>query len=174
MKKMMLSVFFMAAAGVAGSAQASDGTIHFTGNITDQTCTVDGASQALEVPMGNVGASALAGGAGTVASPTRFTLVLTGCPETVTSARIKFDGDTDNTAAGSGILKLDGDSSATGVGIVISDNAGIPIAMHTDSPAYALTTGENDLLFTARYIATGDTVTTGSANATSQFTINYK
>ncbi|HCN8311174.1 fimbrial protein [Escherichia coli] len=174
MKKTMLSVCFMVTASMAGNVQASDGTIHFTGNITDQTCTVDGASQALEVPMGNIGASALAGGAGTVASPTRFTLVLTGCPDTVTSATIKFDGDTENTVAGSGILKLDSDSTATGVGIVISDNAGTPIAMHTDSPDYTLTTGDNDLLFTARYIATGDTVTTGSANATSQFTINYK
>lgn len=171
MKQMMLSACFLL---VAGNALAADGTIHFTGNITDQTCTVDSTSQSLEVPMGNVGASALAGGAGTVASPSRFILQLTDCPDTVTSATIKFDGDTDNTAAGSGILKLDSDSTATGVGIVISDNAGTPIAIHTDSPAYALTTGENDLLFTARYIATGDTVTTGSANATSQFTINYK
>ncbi len=174
MKKTMLSACVMVLVGVAGNAQASDGTVHFTGNITDQTCTVDGASQALEVPMGNVGASSLAGGAGTVSSPTRFALILTGCPDTVTSAAVKFDGETDNSAAGSGILKLDGDSTATGVGIVISDNSGTPIAMHTDSPTYTLTTGENDLLFTARYIATGDTVTTGSANATSQFTINYK
>lgn len=174
MKKTMLSACVMVMASMAGNVQASDGTIHFTDNITDQTCTVDGASQDLEVPMGNIGASSLAGGAGTVSSPTRFTLVLTDCPDTVTSATVKFDGNTDSSAAGSGVLKLDSDSTATGVGIVISDNAGTPIVMHTDSPAYALTTGENDLLFTARYIATGDTVTTGTANGTSQFTINYK
>lgn len=174
MKKTMLSAVFIMTAGVAGNVQASDGTINFIGNITDQTCTVDSASQNLDVPMGNIGASALAGGAGTVASPTRFTLQLDSCPDTVTSATIRFDGDADNSAAGSGILKLDGDSTATGVGIVLADNAGTPIAMHTDSPDYALVEGENALLFTARYIATGDTITTGSANATSQFTINYK
>nr|WP_313070928.1 hypothetical protein [Atlantibacter hermannii] len=38
MKKTMLSACFMLA---AGNALAADGTIHFTGSITDQTCTVD-------------------------------------------------------------------------------------------------------------------------------------
>lgn len=159
---------------VSGNVFAADGIIHFTGSITDQTCTVGGSSQTMEVPMGSIGASTLAGGAGTVASPTRFTIQLTECPETVASATVKFDGVTDSSAAGAGVLKLDDDSTAKGVGIAISDYAGTPIALHTDSPVFTLTEGDNDLIFTARYIATGDTVSPGLANATSQFSINYK
>lgn len=52
MKKTMLSACFLL---VAGNAVANDGTIHFTGSITDQTCTVDSGSQNLNVDLGNVG-----------------------------------------------------------------------------------------------------------------------
>ncbi|MDH8107263.1 type 1 fimbrial protein, partial [Klebsiella pneumoniae] len=34
--------------------------------------------------------------------------------------------------------------------------------------------GANSLDFIARYVSTGAAVTTGTANGTSQFTINYK
>ena len=73
MKKTMLSACFLL---VAGNAVANDGTIHFTGSITDQTCTVDSGSQNLNVDLGNVGQTALNGAAGMKASPTRFTLNL--------------------------------------------------------------------------------------------------
>lgn len=173
MKKTIFRVYFMSAAVVAGYAQASDGTIHFTGSISDQTCAVDSGSQNLPVDLGKVSQTALNGGAGTKAAPTRFTLSLSACPDTVTSASVKFDGNTDDT--NQNLLALDGGTGvASGVGIEIADINDTPIPVHSASADYPLLAGNNSLNFVARYVSTSATVATGTANATSQFTINYK
>ncbi|HBR1081298.1 TPA: fimbrial protein [Klebsiella quasipneumoniae subsp. quasipneumoniae] len=170
MKKTMLSACFLL---VAGSAVAADGTIHFTGSISDQTCTVDSGSQSLNVDLGKVAQTALDGGAGMKAAPTRFTLSLSGCPDTVSGANVKFDGTTDG--VNQNLLALDsGTGIATGVGIEIADKNGAAIPLHTASAEYPLAEGSNTLDFVARYVSTGTAVTTGTANATSQFTIIYK
>ncbi|MDR9889184.1 fimbrial protein [Pseudenterobacter timonensis] len=167
---MMLSACFLL---VAGNALAADGTIHFTGNITDQTCTVDAGSQDLTVDLGNVAQSALNGAAGMKAAPTRFTLNVSECPDTVTGANVKFDGTSDG--VNQNLLALDsGTGIATGVGIEIADRNGTPIPLHTASTDYPLAAGANSLDFIARYVSTGTAVTTGTANGTSQFTINYR
>lgn len=173
MKKTMLSALAMVAACAAGSALASDGTIHFTGNITDQTCKVDTGSQNLPVNLGSVAQSALNGSKGMRAAPTKFTISVSECPETVTSANVKFDGtsDTDDQS----LLALDsGTGIATGVGIQIADKNGATIPLHSASPDYALAEGANTLDFVARYVSTGPAVSTGTANGTSEFTIIYK
>lgn len=171
--KKMLSALFIITAGAAGSVQASDGTIHFTGSITDQTCKVDTGSQNLNVDLGKVAKTALNGAAGMKAAPTRFTLSLSDCPETVTGANVKFDGATDG--VDQSLLALDsGTGIATGVGIQIADKNGSPIPLHTASTDYTLAEGTNSLDFVARYVSTGTAVTTGPANGTSEFTINYK
>lgn len=170
MKQMMLSACFLL---VAGDALAADGTIHFTGSITDQTCTVDTGSQNLPVDLGNVAQTALNGAAGMKAAPTRFTLSLSDCPDTVTGANVKFDGTSDG--VNQNLLALDsGTGIATGVGIEIADRNGTAIPLHTASTDYPLAEGTNSLDFIARYVSTGTAVTTGTANGTSQFTINYK
>ncbi|TKU37304.1 type 1 fimbrial protein [Citrobacter sp. wls716] len=170
MKKTMLSACFLL---VAGSAVAADGTIHFTGSITDQTCTVDSGSQNLNVDLGTVAKAALDGASGMKASPTRFTLNLSDCPDTVNGANVKFDGTSDG--LNQNLLALDsGTGIATGVGIEIADKNGTAIPLHTASTDYLLVEGNNTLDFVARYVSTGTAVTTGTANGTSQFTINYK
>ncbi|MGC5890092.1 fimbrial protein [Enterobacter roggenkampii] len=170
MKQMMLSACFLL---VAGNVLAADGTIHFTGSITDQTCTVDTGSQNLPVDLGNVAQTALNGAAGMKAAPTRFTLSLSDCPDTVTGANVKFDGTSDG--VNQNLLALDsGAGIATGVGIEIADRNGTAIPLHTASTDYPLAAGTNSLDFIARYVSTGTAVTTGTANGTSQFTINYK
>lgn len=170
MKKTITIACFMLA---PGSAMAADGTINFTGSITDQTCTVDSGSQNLNVNLGNVAQTALNGAAGMKAAPTRFTLSVSGCPDTVTGANVKFDGTSDG--VNQNLLALDGGTGiATGVGIEIADKNGTAIPLHTASPDYTLAAGANSLDFIARYVSTGAAVTTGTANGTSQFTINYK
>ena len=170
MKKMMLSVCFIL---MAGNAVASDGTIHFTGTISDQTCNVDSTAQDLNVMLGTVSQSTFAGIAGTSAAPTKFTLSLTGCPDTITGANVKFDGTPD--AVNPHLLALDSETgSATGVGIEIADKNGAEIPLQTASSDYALEEGANTLDFIARYVSTAASVGPGKADATSQFTINYK
>lgn len=154
------------------SAYAADGQINFTGTITDAACTiVNSMSNPLAVNLGTVSSKAF-NGAGSTAAPTKFTITLKDCPATVKSAKVKFDGasDTNDTS----ILKLTQVSgAATGVGIQLSDNTNTVVPLYTESAAYPLTTGDNNLDFVARYKATAQTVTSGPANSTSDFTIVY-
>ncbi len=108
-----------------------------------------------------------------LASEALFTLSQNDCPDTVTGANVKFDGTSDG--VNQNLLALDnGTGIATGVGIEIADKNGTAIPLHTASPDYTLAAGANSLDFIARYVSTGAAVTTGTANGTSQFTINYK
>ncbi|HGY3715834.1 TPA: fimbrial protein [Citrobacter gillenii] len=173
MKKTMLSACLMVSAALVGGAQAADGTIKFTGTITDQTCKVDTGSQNLPVSLGNVAQTALNGAKGMRAAPTKFTISVSECPEAVVGANVKFDGTADNNDQT--LLALDGGTGiATGVGIQIADKNGTAIPLHSASPDYALVEGANTLDFVARYVSTGPAVTTGIANGTSEFSIIYK
>ncbi len=155
------------------SAQAYDGTVNFQGEIVDAACTVDiGAGNKMTVNMGKVNKSAFTG-AGSTASATKFSLKLKNCPDTITSATVKFDGTAysgDDT-----VLALTKETGvATGVGIQLADLSQSVLPLFTPSSSYPLkATVENDLPFYARYIAMSDTVTAGPANAVATFTMNY-
>lgn len=173
MDKKMLLGMVIAAGSFCSSVQASDGTINFTGSITDKTCTIDSGSKNLNVPLGNVSKTSLNGAPGMKSSPTNFQIGLSGCPETAKAATVKFDGKV--TGTDQSLLALnDVEGVATGVGIEISDMNNNPIALHTASPEFILAQGANTLKFVARYVSTGPVVTTGPADGTSQFTIVYK
>ncbi|PFH11522.1 major type 1 subunit fimbrin (pilin) [Collimonas sp. PA-H2] len=158
-------------------ANAADGTINFTGNITTVACTVDPTSGVTPNPvlLGNVSTTAFPI-FGSSAAPTMFSITLSACPATVTTARAKFDGPT---AAGNpNLLALTGAGSPgvatfVGIGIYEQDSSTlIPIgALSAPVPVLAAnpTTPMN---FIAKYVSTG-TVTEGTANATSAFTISY-
>lgn len=66
--------------------------------------------------------------------------------------------------------------AATGVGIRIfnqSDNS--QVKLYNDSAYTAIDAeGKAEMKFIARYVATNATVTAGTANADSQFTVEYK
>lgn len=160
------------------AASAVDGTINFTGDIKDATCEIDLAGgTAVSVPMGTLNKTAL-NGSGSTGVASKFDLTLKNCPTAYTKATVEFDG----TAADNDkkILALNaGDTTnpaATGVGVQIADKDGTVLALKSPSASYDLTTGAaaiNKLAFTARYIATSDTVVSGKANATATFNIKY-
>lgn len=176
MKKQLLVTAFTLSTmvGVISGAQASDGSINFTGEVLDAACTVDvGGSSPLTVDMGKVQKSAFTGD-GSTADTTKFTLKLSACPETITKATVKFDGTSysgDNT-----ILALtSGTGVATGVGIQILDSTNTVVPLDTASSVYTLVaTDENDLDFYARYIQKGVDIVAGKADATASFTIAYQ
>jgi major type 1 subunit fimbrin (pilin) len=175
MKKSILFGLVSAAVigGFANAANAADGTINFTGEIIDQTCTIDTASRNLTVDLGRVSKSSLDGATGKKSSPTAFQLKLTNCPSTVKAAAIKFDGTADSN--NNTLLKLTQETGvATGVGIEIADMTGTPIPLYTASADYPLVVGDNTLNFVARYVSTKAAVTTGPAKGVTQFTFNYK
>lgn len=173
MKKNLLAVALVASSVFASSAFAADGAVNFTGTITDAACTIDTASQNQDVFLGNIARTAFPV-AGSLAAAKKFTLVLTDCPGTVTGATVRFDGtqvSCDNT-----VLALTaGDSTASGVGIQISDNQNKVVPLYEDSSVYPLvSTGPNNLDFSARYISLTDSVTVGDANGVTQFTVVYQ
>ena len=173
MKKNIIATLIAASSIFAiNNALAADGTIDFTGEITDQACELAAGSDALKVNLGKVSKTALPS-AGSTAAATKFTIKLINCPATVTTASVKFDADSylgDDT-----VIKLKEDAGvATGVGIQITDDLNEIVPLFTASKNYPLQQNvENNLDFRARYIAKSDTVTTGPANGTATFTINY-
>jgi major type 1 subunit fimbrin (pilin) len=173
MKKTYLSVIMACSLmTVAGMSHAADGTVRFVGNIIADACEVDTASKDMTVVLGNVATTSFSA-AGDKSSPTAFTIKLLNCPSTVTKVSAKFDGLSD--VANSDLLMLDSGMTATNVGIEIADTNGNPIPLHTSSPEYVIGSDSSaDLNFVARYVSTAASVGAGTANGTTQFTINYQ
>ena len=173
MKKTFLAAIIASSVmGVTGISYAADGTVKFTGNITADACTASAESQDLSVSLGTVSATSFSA-AGDKSSPTKFTINLSDCPSSITAVSVKFDGISDTTS--SNLLKLDSGSTATGVGVEISDVTGTPLPLHTASSPYAIAQdGTAALDFVGRYVSTTSSVGAGTADATAQFSINYQ
>lgn len=171
MKKNIIVATLAAAAVMSSvSAFAADGQINFTGEITDTACeVVNTVSSPLAVTLGKVSKSAFVG-AGSTAAATRFTLKLSGCPDGLNTASVKFDGT--SVAGDNSVLALTA-GGAAGVGIQLSDSNQNKLPLNTDSASYSVTDGSASMDFVARYVATSATVTAGAANAVANFTINY-
>jgi len=173
MKKTLIALSLLAAPVAFSSAYAADGSINFTGNITDAACTVDTDSASQTINLGTVSSKAFQA-AGATAAPTKFDIKLTQCPVTVTSASVKFDGSIDSN--NSDLLALSNSSTAQGLGVAIYEsNSATQIPLLTASAAQTIDSAAatNTLSFVAKYMATANTVTAGSANAVTDFTIVY-
>ncbi|CAI1835741.1 TPA: fimbrial protein [Serratia fonticola] len=171
--KKLIAIAILSGTVLASVAHAADGTINFTGNITDAACTITPTSAKQSVSLGTVNSAGLAG-AGAVASSTKFGVTLTSCPAAVKGASVKFDGPTD--AANSSLLMLTaGEDVATGVGVGIYEEDGstlIPVST-ASAPKQLSATADTTFNFIAKYVSTADEVTAGNANAVSDFTISY-
>lgn len=175
----------------AGYAIANDGNVHFTGEVIDSTCEVTTETANQTVKLGKVNKTAFTG-VGSTAAPANFHIDLDKCPATYTKAAVRFDADdTNGTFKGN----ADGDvtvgfpvestapgdftgtgtaAAATGVAIRLynsSDNSHLKIG--DDSTPVTISSGKASMPFIARYIATSATVTPGTANADTQFTVIY-
>ncbi|WP_275075264.1 fimbrial protein [Providencia rettgeri] len=162
------------------NAFAADGTIDFTGEITDQACELATGSDVFTVNLGKVSKTALpstgsTGSTGSTAAATKFTIKLKNCPQTVTSATVKFDAI--SYAGDNNVLELTdptANTTAKNVGVQIQDVTGATVPLFAESSDYELKQNTvNNLDFTARYIAMSDSVGVGQANSTGTFTINY-
>ncbi|BBQ86286.1 TPA: fimbrial protein [Kluyvera ascorbata] len=175
------SVFFL------GHAMASDGTVHFRGEVIDSTCEVTSDTKDQNVDLGKVNRTAFTG-AGSTAAPMAFDIKLKSCPDTYTKAAVRFDGTED--ASGNGDLAIGnplntsnpGDYTgtepapvtATGVAIRIYNKAdNSQVKLYEKSAETPIVSGKAAMPFIARYVATAASVTAGTANADSQFTVEY-
>lgn len=107
-------------------------------------------------------------------APVPFAITASNCPAGMYSVAVSL-----SPTAGlfnSGIAGLTPDSTATGVGIQILDNNGNPVTYNSD---YLLPYDENiggtvQQNFAARYYQIAKTITSGTANTTLTFTMNYQ
>ncbi|KAA5971611.1 fimbrial protein [Pantoea sp. M_9] len=170
MKRTILAMTTVASL-FSGAAFAVDGTINFTGKITDDTCDIDAGSATQNINMGTIGSDAFQG-PGTIAGATGFKIVMTNCPASHSAVSVKFDGAPDN--GNPDILALSSSpTNASGVGIQLRDYDRTPISLNTDSKPVPVTGGTATMNFSAAYIATAATVTAGDADSTVNFTVNY-
>jgi type 1 fimbria pilin len=148
--------------------------------IVTPTCTVDTGSRTINVPLGKQPRSSFTGVGST--SPAQPFSIKLNCNAGVTSEgntlnQVHLRMDSNTAVAGTpGLLNLTpGAANATGVGIQVRDEKATPVAFGGDGVYVGQSKdGVFDVRFTARYIQTGQSVTTGSANGTATFTINYK
>jgi len=161
-------------AGNIFAALALDGAMNITGTITDNTCVVSADSQNLTVELGNVSSKQFyQAGAATRYEP--FTIHLERCDAAASRVSVTFIGSSNS--ANSQLLALtDEAQSAQGVGIGLYDSNKTPIAINNASGGTALESRQANvaLPFFARYVADGNTVSAGAANATLTFTLTYE
>lgn len=174
MKKTFLAVMMAGSLmATVGAAHAADGTVKFVGNIIDEACTVDTSSANQTVQLGDVAASSFGKAAGARSSAQKFDIKLTACPEGTVAVGFAGTADTADTT----LLKLDAGQTATGVGVRINNNDGTQVVMNdTASPARVTVPaggGDVTLSYVGQYQSTSASVTAGTANATSQFTVLY-
>lgn len=154
---------------------AKDGTVHITGLIKQNACTVT--TDSIDVTLQDEFAS-LFTAAGQTAGDKDFTIELENCDANIySSVQARFEGTLDGTDAT--ILKNDAD--AENIGVQILDNAGTTMTFN-DLQAWSapvnLPTAEGGVTslsmpFTARYISTAVPVKSGTVDATATFYLQY-
>lgn len=178
MNKKTLAKFALlaTAAAVSQAALAADGNIQFNGEIVDSPCSISPGATNLVVPLGKVSRASLEGAAGKLSTPAQFQIQLTDCSAAAKGASITFSGVPDTVQKDALALANSGglEPNATGVAVQVRDANRAKIALGSESANYVLGQGSNNLRFEASYVSTGNTVTPGPANATAQFTVNYK
>ena len=155
------------------TTHAYDGTVNITGRITDNTCVVSADSTALTVDMGNIAkAQFTRAGEGGAYQP--FTLHLERCGEAAKRVSVTFSGIQDTVAPD--FLRLDTNTSgAQGVALALYNSDQTLIPLNTPSAATDLVTNQANvtLSFYARFLANASPVRSGSATASTTFTMNY-
>lgn len=177
MKGKLAAIALTTSACLSATAMADDGKVNFKGNIIEAGCEVNSTiSSPITVKLGDVAKTAFSA-AGDTAANTKFTLVLSNCPETLKGKPVvvKYDGKPDDN--NNDYLQLTNYGEATvasGVAIQLlnSDRTELPLGQASKEEKVSAT-GETNLNFFARYIATTDTIGAGSADSTVNFTLAY-
>jgi len=167
------------AATLALPASAYDGTIDFEGEVSSNTCVINGGSSApLKVILPKVQVSQLAGAQGATAAHTRFTIALTACTGTG-NARVFFEANGNNIDYTANALKNKDVSAqkATGIGFAIFDEDRTRIQLGLQgtqgSKAFPITSNAAQLGYEVAYVKIAPTVTAGKVLGTVEYSIKY-
>ncbi|EJL78258.1 fimbrial protein [Variovorax sp. Varisp85] len=144
--------------------------------IAAPSCSVDLGSRNVSVQFGRVPQSNFKG-RGSTTGDRNFNIKLS-CQagqNTQNTVYLRMDA-TQDPSNEQGVLKITqgGSGTATGVGIQVVDNQGVPVKFGEDTLVGPSKNGDYVLPYTARYYQTGNKVTPGRADGTATFTLDYK
>ncbi|QEW32585.1 type 1 fimbrial protein [Erwinia billingiae] len=192
MKKVLIAALVPALIATAFSSFAADtapkavtvdgGQVNFAGSVVAAPCVVDNDTSSQTVTLGQVPTNRLKE-KGNSGAAVDFKINLSGCDLTstdvtdptqaanYTKARITFIGD--STSATTLALANTGDA-AKGVGIqIFQKNQAVNVDGAGSTADTNLIDGTNSIPFSAAYVATGESVVAGSANAMVNFKVSY-
>lgn len=186
--KSIVALAFLATFSInAHSADTGAGTIHFTGEIIEPSCTIDGDSgNELNIPLGTWPTS-LFSTVGAESDLIDVDIKLVDCPVTsdgLSAVQLTFNGTTaltgSNTLLDVSQISTSGDKAATGIGIALSP-AGKPTQLlafdGSEGQVYVdLSTVSTDSVWAhlqARYKSFATKVTPGPADADLTVNIVY-
>lgn len=187
-KKAIASVILALSSTSVFASEMNAGTIHFTGQIIEPSCTIVGENGTdSTVPLGTYPKS-LFTDIGTESTLMPFSVTLADCPlksDGLPSVQLTFNGPTTQAASTTLLdvskITTDGDTAATGVGIAISPDGKNTqlIAMDgtEEQVSIELPTKKEDTIkayFNARYKSFSKTVTAGPADADLTVNILYR
>ncbi|WP_445222983.1 fimbrial protein [Citrobacter sedlakii] len=166
----------VATAFLTTNALASDNTITFMGEVTDETCSVsvNGSDASPVVLLPTVTASVL--NANQVAGETTFDIGVSGCTGSASGINISTVFVGNNISATTGNLASNG--TATDVEIQILDTSDTEIDFRNAFTGTGdLSLAANETSATATYKAqyyTGGSATTGTVQASMQYAVSYQ
>jgi major type 1 subunit fimbrin (pilin) len=187
--KSLIPAIAITTAGLLGlgslGAQAADGTITFTGLVSDTTCSINGAASGspanLSVALPTVQAGALGehGAVAGTSGPADMTLSLSGCSGTATKAIATFEnGPTVDQKTGY-LLNQAVTDAASNVEVRLLNASLQPINITTGSNndiagnGATISGGSANLQYFAQYYATGK-ATPGGLTTSVQYTMQYR
>ncbi len=172
MKKVLIALAASAAVVSSFNASAADGTINFTGEVSSQTCVIEGntGTTVKTVPMPRVSASSMAA-VGQVAGRKDFSLALTGC--TGSSALVRFEQGATVDAVTGNLINQTADGSNVQVQLLNANLDPINLQTNEGSLSTAVTDKKATLKFYAQYIAATAAATAGQVTSSVQFSMDY-
>ncbi|ABF11116.1 fimbrial protein [Cupriavidus metallidurans] len=174
MKKLLLSTLVVSSLGLASQfAAAADGTITFNGQVTSNTCTINGGTPDFTVTLPTVAAGTLSA-SGNTAGRTSFNIALTSC--TGSSAHTYFEAGPTTDSAGRLMLTTGSTASNVQIQLLNGSDQTLVKAGFADASQNSLSAsisgGSATLTYYAEYYATG-AAGAGSANSSVMYTIAY-
>ncbi len=170
--------------GLASSgANASDGTITFTGSLSNTTCSINGkaagspADVSVELPAVSAASLGTAGATGGRSNP--ITLALSGCTGVATKAVAFFESGSTVDPANGYLAKQSKTTPATNVDVRLLNASFEPINILTgfnndfDTNGATITGNAATLKYYGEYYATGK-ATSGNVSTNVQYTMQYQ
>lgn len=163
-----------AAVLLAQGAQASDGTITFSGQLNNPTCNIATSSFTVALPVLSV--ASLKATAGTTAGDTSFKLDLSGCTAGLTNATAYFEAGATIDTTTKNLKNATG--TAANVQIQLLNSDGTPIDLSGASGAQGvaaapIVANAATAKFIARYYATSNTPGAGTVGSSVTYSMVY-